>query len=579
MYSWASHRNWAFSDQDVIVQRDLFDPETTHYTFKTWAHPDLYKFIAISLIYPLVIGLYFSISRYLRLGSTIEFPLVYSLVSDPTIIALIFFSFDIFAWSLVFTINLGKIYSYVWDCTAALLHSIHIALLRKSPRVYFSLAEKLFKFSRLLFILLAQPHDMRHRTQAESTLFERSMRYVYFHPIIIHIVAISTVVLELLLSSGKLYYGLYTLFFYPIVRGVLAMLLRYKGSSFNLDVNLADLLEGRFENPHYPKSFWTDVGSPMIFFGFDVSIPEKYQHLALEYKTKRYYRSQDLPLRLLGIRCGPYDITIRKTKYSISGGLRPWCMRVAGQMREAGLRRFHLSSPLYAPRLHKGSLHPWIHQYLKNNGDPLDALILGALGHTPLGPINEKLGRLPSTYLFVKPPAGVYLNPVVKTPYDFVENTHVMSLGHWADRGVSLGTYSGMRGAGFPHPNETLQSRPDIVVSTKGSQLGYQGVFGLDHKNVYPDTAPSYSGRFQIIASDPDTFSQVFMRYTEGLKDRNVAIPEAIRDLKSSALLVGASDPKELLNNLKLHSINWLEQIHQFPFNNKPPRYFPPSYI
>jgi hypothetical protein len=254
---WAKYRRW----------NDIEDK----FTYKAWNHPRIYKHIAIASIYPLLWGIYFSTSRYLRLGSTVNVYDQLSKIDIDTLVFLIIFFIYISIYVFILLYKIATLRRYLWDELYVLLYSIHIVLLCFYP--YFRIMELIFKFSYMLYALISinGPVYLRKAKETFYTTESKSRyitNYLYYHPGWFTIMFFVSLLIEIIFS-GQLYYGIYTLFLYPLIRGILSCLFCYSFTDFVFDCCFSDYIYRHWDNPHYPNRFWIYFQDAEYYFDFE----------------------------------------------------------------------------------------------------------------------------------------------------------------------------------------------------------------------------------------------------------------------------------------------------------------------
>jgi hypothetical protein len=164
---WAQFRDW----------------NTSPTLFLDWSHPKLYKYLSLTLLYPAIWGLYFSLSRYFRLGQSYT-PNWSSI--DPEILGIILASFP-FVLLLLFSLvvlPINRFRTYLWYSSYPLLTSIHLNLLRFNW--YTNIYTFLSKIHWVLFVLITQNSDVyiTPNPQIKAFWFQKITRYFYFHPLL-----------------------------------------------------------------------------------------------------------------------------------------------------------------------------------------------------------------------------------------------------------------------------------------------------------------------------------------------------------------------------------------------------------
>jgi hypothetical protein len=79
---------------------------------------------------------------------------------------------------------------------------------------------------------------------------------------------------ELIIKKGQIYFGLYILCFYPLVRGIIYLLYSFGNSKWVLDCCLSDYISCRRDSVHYPEVFCTYFEDAAFYFGFERDFTE-----------------------------------------------------------------------------------------------------------------------------------------------------------------------------------------------------------------------------------------------------------------------------------------------------------------
>lgn len=297
---WSSLRQWS-NDSSSSDSNKIW----------SWSHPRLFLHIAIALIYPSLWGIYFSLSRYIRLGSTID---LYSFISSfftfylDWIILALFILPHVFLWIIIPSLYLSNIRRYLWVELSSLLYSLHLFLL--AYNLYFIVMEKLFKFSHLCYSLISLNGPIYFKKEVNHIL-RQLINYLFYNPKVIDILFLISLPIEVYFCNGKLFYGIYTLFFYPLTRSILSIFFSFYLQDWFHDCCLSDYLRSNFISPHYPIIFWAKSEEALFYYGFQYELP---QHLLDIQQT--YINKHSIILK----RSAKLNIKIvkSKNKYSFS---------------------------------------------------------------------------------------------------------------------------------------------------------------------------------------------------------------------------------------------------------------------
>jgi hypothetical protein len=152
-------------------------------------------------------------------------------------------------------------------------------------KVYFRLMELLFKFNHLCFSLVSLGGPVYFKSATNNySWWRRLLSYLWFHPNWFTIMMFICLLLELLINKGQIYFGLYLLCFYPLVRSIIYLLYSFGNSRWVLDCCLSDYISCRWDSVHYPEVFWDYFDDAEFYFGFEFDFTE--EQLALISKSK-----------------------------------------------------------------------------------------------------------------------------------------------------------------------------------------------------------------------------------------------------------------------------------------------------
>ena len=273
---------------------------------KLWPHPAFYLNISVWISYLYLFVLYFSIVRYVRLGKELDFSNI--VLSDySSLLSLIL---------VILTLGIGWVYLFykVLDKTKDIITNYFVAFCEKinyiciQNKYYFVFCEKLYKalffISEYLHIHSSShyknPIELRNRTvfpRRNFSKFRKFLFYItYMRPQIFNFVVILSLIFEVALTK-KLYFGLYTLFYYPLIVLLIRGLKRFHESAWTQNVCISDYMHDNWEKPHYPVLFCCFCETdPLWYFGYEkIFTPEtelKKDKFCLNY-TDKYYNLQN----------------------------------------------------------------------------------------------------------------------------------------------------------------------------------------------------------------------------------------------------------------------------------------------
>lgn len=246
---WAKLRCW-YSHNDIIA-------------YNSWNHPRLYENIALALIYPLLWGIYFSLFRFLRLGTTYN---VWDYIKNlPTdFIVIVFILPYVVCWFVIILVHISQIRSYLWNQCVTLLYSSHIYLLKYY--IYFRFMEWLYKASFVVIHVLTLTVAYKN----QGPWWRRMTNYLYYNPKWMTFLMFSIIIFEIIWTK-KLYYGLYLLFIYTIIYRCLTCFFAYQNTNFVFDCCLSDyfFLTDVKLNLRYPQQFWMYFQDAEFYFGIE----------------------------------------------------------------------------------------------------------------------------------------------------------------------------------------------------------------------------------------------------------------------------------------------------------------------
>jgi hypothetical protein len=317
--------------------------------------------LCLSLIYPAFFVFYLSLSRYLRLGSTVD---IYSYLQNVNtdIFAVAIFLIlialpNLFIWFKLIVDFIKELRETLWILTCTNAHYLHIKCLQY--KVYFYITQSIYKLHFILFDIFITGTGATFIKRHEALLLFRMTPLLYYKSWIILVFCISSIILELILCNGKMYYGIYILFIYPLSMGILCCFNEFGFSNFVNDVCMSDYIYQRYlhSKPRYLQQFLIKLNNPEYYYGFTRNLPEDKGHqamntsamLALQFDNKIEYRRRNLQYRIHGIK----TTFIKKTStitYTIMGQPRKYNVRIAGlYYSKKHVRWFSTTRVLHGP--------------------------------------------------------------------------------------------------------------------------------------------------------------------------------------------------------------------------------------
>lgn len=286
-HHWSKLRHWKNKQNENI--------------YNSWNHPRLYENIAIAMIYPLLWGVFFSLSRFFRLGTTYHvWDYIISLNSD---LVIIFFILPyVIIWCLIIFSYILKIRSYLWNECYLLIYSLHIYLLQYHP--YFRFMELIYKSNFFITCILTLNISYKNK----GPWWQHCSNYLFYKPKIINIIVFGLVVIEVILTK-KIYYGVYVLFIYIIIYKILSCYFAFGQTEFVFDCCLSDYCYLTYDNNKikFPQRFWFYFQDADYYFGFEYQYTEAQRKLLSTQMNKtrwilRKKISQDLHQDYLNVR-------------------------------------------------------------------------------------------------------------------------------------------------------------------------------------------------------------------------------------------------------------------------------------
>lgn len=233
----------------------------------SWSHPRLYEHISIAIIYPLLWGLFFASSRFLRLGTTINIYDYFYLIS-PDFCIILFLLPHIILWLLIPFSYILRLRSYLWNQLSSLLYSIHIHLLKYY--IYFKLMEYIYKMCFLFFSVFTL------NMKKKITWLKKLINFFYYHPQFSVIGLFIFILLEIFLTN-KVYFSIYFIFIYALIYSFFSLCFTFLKTDFVFDCCLSDYISQRemFQNPRYPIRFWFYFQDAEYYFGYEYKFTEE----------------------------------------------------------------------------------------------------------------------------------------------------------------------------------------------------------------------------------------------------------------------------------------------------------------
>ena len=532
LHYWSELRQWDKSSSTV--------------SFDSWKHPRLYKNIAIAMIYPLLWGLYFSMSRFLRLGKSYNV-VNYLSESNPDLIVLFLFSLPYLICGIIIILfYLAKIRNYFWSRVSILLYSLHIYLLQFY--IYFRMMELLYKSAFLMECLLT----INISNKIYKSRWRRVINYLYYNPKVFTVILLSSLLVEILYTKN-LYYGIYILFVYPLVYSILSCYFSYLSTNFIFDSCLSDYCSTRYNflNPRYPLIFWTYFRDAEYYFGFQYEFT--YQQTLLIADSMKKKEAQWVLRKKIS-----YDIHQDLLNKRILGRTTStFCMRLAANYLHINRVRwlhgerllnvgykYHSCTALFAKTTYQQIVllnNSWSH--LKH---------IQAAKH-PIESIPSDMYK-PSKKIFPLLRKDFMGHQEINTPDNFIP---------LMEKGVKVEPYNSNN---IEHkPVYFSQANPDIIYVFKDSQFIEKRSHAFDQKTNNPGLGNNKVFS-EITTQRYNSTIDRFEKHLRSIQPITEQVLQTLTDLKKTS-----EDPQQ-------HQIIWAKNIHLFPDNFVPPMRIPQNF-
>lgn len=501
-------------------------------TFHSWKHPRLYFHIHLAFLYPLLFFGYLLIFRYIRLGSVLDLSVIFPESEIVYCLSLFLVTYWL-AWVYLVILSFQDLRKRLWYYTSTLGFSLHITLLRYN--CYFKVLRPLYKILYIVnnYLILLENDG---RDKEKFPYWRQGVRYLYFHPSLFPLTLFFFLVLELLTKNGHLYYGLYGLFWYPIIAAIVWLFYTFVWSNFVQHSCLNDYLCKNWEAPKFPEAFWYFFQDPEWFYNFQWTFsPEEETYVANLAKQHAWHLRKkttiDLHYWQLMERCQNKSYVIRTA--------------AAFRSIHYGARWVHTTTNGQRP------LHSGLGFVVRGFFEHL-ALINSSWSNYNAILRNIKLNKidfkLPDNFYVPHPNVNIY--PARNFP-EFLENNLVTNFQIWAENGVILEPYLNQKLSFY------VQACPDLVANFAASFYEFKGIVGLDQK-----TNPG-KGLFKILSQ------------TTSLRYKNM-LRMLAQDMENKGIASDATriHLKKLINsceNLTEHTQIWAQGAHFYPYTYMPP--------
>ena len=355
-----------------------FVPQQYPTPYRNFSHPLFILSLAVAMVYPLLWGLFLSLSRYIRLGSTLDLKYTFISYIDYFIVGIFIIPF-IFYWALLLLFYLKNLQNVLWSYTEFVVFSFHLRALQYYD--YFRICQLIHKLHFVIFDLFFQSPGAYYKHFDDRIevpyfiRFTKLIQNVYYKLHILHIIFFSSLIIEIILKKGLLFVGIYSLFIYPTILSCLRLFHYIGRQDLIQNMCMSDYLYVNFKNPRYYLKFWFFAKNPQLWYGFiykmDSSLQQIFDETVLLEKAAynefiKFHR--DIIYRIHGYKST--NISVHKTSYPRTYGVKigsahPWIVRVAAFYKSRyGVRWYHSTRVLLG--LDKGLLHPFTAKFIKD---------------------------------------------------------------------------------------------------------------------------------------------------------------------------------------------------------------------
>jgi hypothetical protein len=411
--------------------------------------------------------------------------------------------------------------------------------------------------------------------------FQKFIGFLFTYPFILTLIFFSFLALELILTKGYLYYGVYMLFFYPLSMAILRCLYSDIFYFFVETVNESDFYYAHWDKVHYPNHFWYS-------FPMDKLPPTTPEHVraqlqAIKGQRMRFWYSGKacndpyyIHLRCQGLKSRaletikkdtrfPYPITSGNPYVITSGNPKRFCIRFKARYYDiVHVRWYHTSRTLLYPR---SPLHPTTLKTFTPTSymDILTLVNYPATCHTNIQQLAKTVEWPSPASIHVSHP-NVLLDQEPRKYINTMESNQVASFRTLADNGVVVGTFAQMKPR-VPYSSiMSMQERPDVVLQFNNSAYKTDLTYGIDHKTKYltnygrNQMVTPVSGGIQQYIEFVDAYEKHYnSRFNDEKNKQN--IHEILKQLRATA------------HDSATHQHIWASNAHRFP-----PRWQPPLY-
>lgn len=530
-------------------------------------HPELYFYGLLAILYPLIWGIYFSFIRMLKLGQMIDLNFFLNLIMETIFLAVFIYPF-VKAW-FVFIARLfmtfSEIRKYLITNTTYFFYLYHLKFLQN--KWYQKYTENLFKITQIFFDIFVDQIGATHLPRQNKPLYFKITSFIYYNTYVLDIMIFSSILIELLLRNGYLYFSIYTLFFYPLIRIFIHLFNEFGTMTYTKDVCFSDYLYLN-KKPRYPAFYYYCLKNPILWFDTQLQSNDHDSLISsnlVEQKVEQYRTSTKRSAKVFYRTCGLTQIEKNNTlEFKYIGQQKKWSTRlVAYYKKNYHVRWYHASTVLYAPYQTSSKIHPiavflsknpYAHiAYLNMQGN-FNFAQAAAAKNVKQWPTSQEL------YNFCEQ-KNLFLSSS-NALVDVMENNHVMRYSFLAKKDVLIGVYNLMKERAHRVDLEAMQLRPDMLSYWK-NQIAYmfKGFLGTDEKHRHTQI----HGRNQAINNiSHEEYRDLLQDYSNALRKKHPMTPEMELTLSQLQIL-------DKQNNFDNYLNFWAENLHHFPKNWKPP--------
>lgn len=477
MYLWSKTRNWEEDNASYKIY---------------WNSPLLYLNLQIIILYISCFFFLISVLRYLRLGTDIlVYPnFILDILQNPLIFSLTMTPFTI-GWLIVLINKVSNLRKKCWLNVVDFIHSIHIKLLRYY--LYFKFMELFYKICFIWFTFIINENIIY--VKRNFRFFRKILHYAYIKAWYINIIIFIIILLEIYYRDFHIYYSLYLLFYFFLLKNVFHVINKIALSHWAFDCCVSDYLNLNLENPKYPSCFWSYFS--MIHEEYNLKINYSLNITKIiEEKTKYRYIYKK----------GNYKLISRILQNSVMSF--PTRVKIS-YYNWSNIRWVHSST------LNK-TFHPLTGLFARTYADKI--ILLNSSWHSTYSFIQKGESLFPKFIENNKNPIRDNKNYPFrdiseKYQLGFLNNSRLSELG-------ALSWFTNVSTKINAHASPFLknlfldtksQAQPDIVINLKGSVTVDQRIHGFDQKlkiNVVDTNSQILCGsfmskeRYQIVLQD-----------------------------------------------------------------------------